>query len=387
MLSEDLAGRFLKKVAEYTDYNINIMNQKGIIIASKTENRVGTFHEIAFRIIQGEDDEIDVDQSNKFIGVKAGVNMAVLHDGKKVGVIGITGDPVQIRPVALLMRMSLETVMDYEVYKEERFRRRSLKEQFINQTIYGSRTKEDEDYLGECARRLGLEQKFVRVPVLFHFPDVSDDAEKILQSFRDYHFISRQDVVGVTKNNGILLLRHFEDVPQDLIKNYKALIRENISQLLWYLNNHTSLYRLYIGSCQNRFENYHRAYLHCRWLSERFGKEGGGIYYFYDYVGEYFRSLIPLSDLEGVFDFFQENFDEKFLENFCELITVLDSVNYNLEEAGKKMYVHKNTVSYRLNKIRGLLNLNPLFNQREREFAVLFFEYLKGTGNYIPHAR
>ena len=381
MLSEALAGRFLEKVAEYTDYNINIMNQKGIIIASRTESRVGTFHEIAFRILHGEEDEIDVDESSKFIGVKEGINMAVLYEGKRVGVIGITGEPEKIRPVALLLRMSLETALDYEAYKEARFQRRSLKEQFISQTIYGSRTQEDEDALEECARRLGLEQKFVRAPILFRFPDASDNAEKILQCLRDYHFISRQDVIGLTRNNGILLLRHFEDAPPELIRDYKSLIKENVGQLLWYLNNHTSRYGLYVGSCQRRFGDYHTGYLHCKWLSDNFGKEQGGIYFFYDYVGTYFHSLLPLPDLKGVFGFFAESFDDKFLESYCEIMTALDCVNYNLEEAGKKMHVHKNTVVYRLNKIRSSFSLNPLFNHREREFAVLFHEYLKRSGS------
>lgn len=377
-----MARRFIEKVTEYTDYNINIMNQKGIIIASKTESRIGTFHEIAFRIVHGGEDEIDVDESNRFIGVKEGVNMAVFHGGKRVGVVGITGDPAEIRPVALLIRMSLETVMDYEAYKEARFQRRSLKEQFISQTIYGSRTQEDADALEECGRRLGLEQKFVRAPILFCFPDASDSAEKILQCFRDYHFISRQDVIGITRNNGILLLRHFEEAPPELIRDYKSLIKENIGQLLWYLNNHTSVYRLYVGSCQRRFSDYHTGYLHCKWLSDNFGKEQGGICFFYDYVGKYFRSLIPASDLKGVFGFFLESFDGKFLENYCEIIAALDSANYNLEEAGKKMHVHKNTVVYRLNKIRSTFNLNPLFNHQEREFAVIFHEYLKRSGNF-----
>lgn len=377
MLNEVLASQFLEKIREYTECNVNIMNEKGIIIASKTESRIGTFHEIAFRIVHGEEDEITVGENTQFIGVRPGINLAVFHKSKKVGVIGITGDPAKIRPVALLIRMSLEVVLDYEYYKEDHFQRKSLREQFINRTIYGTRTEEDKEKLTTCAQRLGLEEKFARIPILLDFPDERDSAEKILQGLKDYNFISKQDVVGVIRNNKLLFLRHLEDPPLELIKNHKSVIRENMGQILWYLNNHASEWRVYVGSYQSRFSDYHIGYLHTKWLSEYLEKEKNRIYFFYDSVDKYFLSLIPFSDLKGVFRFFSVNFDEKFLGNYREIITILTAANYNLEDAGKKMHIHKNTVAYRLNKVRDALGINPLSYYQDREFVTIFNEYLR----------
>ena len=47
MLDKILAERFIDKISEFTEYNVNIMNEKGIIIASKDKDRIGGFHEIA----------------------------------------------------------------------------------------------------------------------------------------------------------------------------------------------------------------------------------------------------------------------------------------------------------------------------------------------------
>ena len=54
MIDALLAKRLIERITKYTEYNVNIMDEKGIIIASKNTSRIGTFHEVALQIIQGE---------------------------------------------------------------------------------------------------------------------------------------------------------------------------------------------------------------------------------------------------------------------------------------------------------------------------------------------
>ena len=59
MIELDLAQKFIEQVTQYTDYNINIRNEKGVIIASRDPKRVGTFHEVAYYIVTGTEDMVD----------------------------------------------------------------------------------------------------------------------------------------------------------------------------------------------------------------------------------------------------------------------------------------------------------------------------------------
>ena len=54
MLEETLAKKLIERVSEYTSYNVNIMNEDGIIIASVDPKRVGTFHEAAYVITHND---------------------------------------------------------------------------------------------------------------------------------------------------------------------------------------------------------------------------------------------------------------------------------------------------------------------------------------------
>ncbi|WVM90882.1 sugar diacid recognition domain-containing protein [Halopseudomonas pachastrellae] len=48
-------------------------------------------------------------------GVKPGINLPLLHAGRLVGVLGITGDPEQVRPFAELLRMTAEMLVEQRV--------------------------------------------------------------------------------------------------------------------------------------------------------------------------------------------------------------------------------------------------------------------------------
>ncbi|MGB8451315.1 MAG: sugar diacid recognition domain-containing protein [Anaerocolumna sp.] len=373
MLDSVFAQQFIEKIRKYTDYNINIMDEKGIIIASRTKSRIGTFHEIAYRIIHGEEDEIIVDKNNQFVGVKEGINVAFFYKTKKMGVIGITGEPAEIRPIALIIRMSVETMLEYEIYKEERFQRRNIKEQFLNLILYGENVTEEE--LKDYADRLNLQEELIRIPILISFIEKSNLAERIMAGIRERHLTSSQDIMSVTRNNCIIIFKHFDGKLLELMQTYKLFIGESISQILQYLKAKGIDYKLYMGSFQNSFVNYRISYLHCKWIFDNI-KEEKNSYYFYDYLDEYFHKLIPLTELNGIFEVFEKQLDEKFIDNYVEIVSVLAATDYNLAEGSKLIHIHKNTMSYRLDKVRKVLGMNPLLRHQERTFFTNFYEYL-----------
>ena len=42
MIRPEMAKKFIDQITEYTEYNINIMDESGVIIASRDEKRIGT---------------------------------------------------------------------------------------------------------------------------------------------------------------------------------------------------------------------------------------------------------------------------------------------------------------------------------------------------------
>ena len=75
MIDRLFAERLIDKLSQFTEYIINIMDEDGIIIASRMKERIGTFHEVAFQLMKGDEDSRVVTKEDSEKGVRCGVNM------------------------------------------------------------------------------------------------------------------------------------------------------------------------------------------------------------------------------------------------------------------------------------------------------------------------
>ena len=84
------------------------MNEHGIIIASCSEERVGTFHATAFRMITNNISiNVTEDLTEDLPGVTSpGVNLLLRENLIPVGVIGVSGDHPRMS-LAKLIKLSL----------------------------------------------------------------------------------------------------------------------------------------------------------------------------------------------------------------------------------------------------------------------------------------
>lgn len=373
MIDALLARKFIKRLTQYTEYNINIMDEKGIIIASKNTSRIGTFHEVALQIIQGEQDTIIVDNEDTQFGVKKGVNMAIYYKKHKEGVIGITGEPQKVMPIALVIRMAVEVMLEYELFKYEKMQRRNLKEQFLNLLLYNEVLQSDD--WSRFTGPLQMKEEAVRIPVLISLENGSDISGNVLDVFRNGRYHSAQDLQCLTREGDILLYKAMNSALPELMQNYKYLIADAISDALRYMRSAGYTYTIYVGSFQSDFRYYRTGYGHCMWLKKQM--EVGGSYYFYDYCSTYFMSILPLKELQVTYYTIEKSLGDKFTDSFKEIMEALRQANFNLNDASKLLHVHKNTLVYRLDKIRLALNVDPIGNNNDREFVNGFYSYLK----------
>ncbi len=372
MLNVELAEKFIEKIVIYTDYNINIMNDKGIIIASRDKSRVGTFHEIAYQIIKEDKNVIEVEMDDTYLGTKNGVNMAFFHKNTRIGVVGVTGVPDKVREIAMIIRMSLETMFEYELSQEKIYQRKGTKEYFINCLIHNEENKKE---LDELCQMLGYNSQLVRIPILIQF-QCEVDLEFILYKIKQSQEHSKQDISSVTRDKQIIIFKTIDCEDESIYKNYKTIIEDYLNPLFNYIQEKNILCHFYVGSVQNKIENYGISYRHCKWTMTLKNQKNVGIY-FYDYVGNFLKSRIPFIEMHQMYNFFGEILDERIKKNIVEIIEPMTNNNYSLIETSKELFIHRNTLVFRLNKIKEYFNINPIQNYYDREFLGYLCYYLK----------
>lgn len=121
---EQISQDIVEMIARETGENVHIMGikdgQPGTIIATTQPERRGTVHEGAKKLILGQIDEafITEEQAKTMSGVKPGYTAPITHNNKRIGGLGISGDPSKTKPIARIGIRIVESWLEKTVQQE-----------------------------------------------------------------------------------------------------------------------------------------------------------------------------------------------------------------------------------------------------------------------------
>ena len=115
IISQRTAQEIVETVKDVCGYDINFIRPDGIIDASTNPDRIGTFHEIGHKAaVTGQ--TLEVFSDDNFSGSKRGINMPFAWHGETIAVIGISGNPDDVRKYAFLaQRISWLVLRENEI--------------------------------------------------------------------------------------------------------------------------------------------------------------------------------------------------------------------------------------------------------------------------------
>lgn len=135
-LTRVLAQQIVDRTMGIMDFNINVMNDRGVILASGDLSRVNSVHEGALLAIsQKRSVAIDRASMNSLKGVRPGVNLPFYHQGEIIGVVGITGSPQDVEVCGQLLRVTAEMMVDQAHSFDQLHWRRRDREEFVLQVV------------------------------------------------------------------------------------------------------------------------------------------------------------------------------------------------------------------------------------------------------------
>lgn len=383
VINQQLAQKLVDKIMDNLGYNINIMNDEGIIIASGNQERVGTYHTIAKEVIKKnktmviyKDDEVH------YKGVRAGINMPFFFKDQLAGVIGITGDPDEIQNAAELVRMATEVMLDQEFLKERIFSHQSQKTFFINRLLNIS--EEEVGEIKQWGTRLGYNMDIPRVVCLISLHNIkalsktsplyssANIRNNILSLIKESKLHSKEDISAYINVNEIII---FKSIYQT--QEYRETIQKYVEEIYNSVRVKYSIeWNIVVGT-------YHEGILGLQKGFEEAGvvrnlETDKQLVFSEDYQFEYLISRVP----QGYMDHFLK---EKYLllvedEQLLKTVLCLVENNMCIKEAADRLYVHRNTMNFRMKKIKELFGIDPFNNEEDRQFLWLLVMYIKLYG-------
>ncbi|WP_338541105.1 CdaR family transcriptional regulator [Paenibacillus tundrae] len=131
-LSEKQAQDIVDKMMQDIPYNINIMNEQGIIIGSGQRERVGSIHQGAVRALTTRT-MVEVWQDGRL--EKMGTNEPIIIANELLGVIGISGHPDEVRPFSNIVRTTVSLLIEQRNQLENLAHEASRKKAFLERLL------------------------------------------------------------------------------------------------------------------------------------------------------------------------------------------------------------------------------------------------------------
>jgi len=346
-LNREIAQQIAESIKDACGYDINFITDQGIILASTDSARIGTYHEIGMHAAKSGE-TIEVTEDNQYDGTQKGVNIPFTFHSQLLGVIGITGEPDEVRRYAHLAIRIMRLILREKDLESSHAARRAEASHVIRSLISGENF--DTGYVIEFLKSRKLDPKAEYRAILIN-PLYSEQTrigtvESTLESF----FSSLKGAFFA-----------FE-YPSTYILFLESSLFEAQQERLKSLTSLPAM--ISVGSSQRLA----KASLSMRdaVLAQKSRR------------GEW--CVIDDLSLELLFSQVSEGARERYLQKTAgalseKEIAVLEAYftsEMSLKETAEKLFIHKNTLQYQLDGIHQKCGLNPrVFSDALRLYLAL----------------
>lgn len=367
------AQEFVNKIKSNFDIQLNIINAKGIIIASSQVNRIGDFHEIAYQMIQTHTEVTHNDQIDKNLtGVLTGINMLLKKNNKPTGVIGITGLSKDNEKMIQIIKYFFESLINYSVDTiiEPNSQLSELAHAlFINKPVNYSQVL-------NLFTVLGLDANKLRLPILIT-SKTPEELTKLHYFLKNIYSQDSQNLILQMDSSSLLVFLRI--TYQDSLDALATEFYNNLHSI-----SRTIDFQLFYSTPINDIRTYPLTYYHLLWLKNLTLLEPCKIKCILDYLDLLIISSQSYENYNHIFQYYKKILEEfDFLKEFIRYAGPLISNNMNNSKAAETLFVHKNTIVFHMNKVKSLLNISPYTNNNHMLLFKNLYYYILLDKNSI----
>lgn len=354
-LSTELATKILNEVKTLTSEQLIIVDGTGVIISSTDPIRVGHKHEGAQRVLKtNERLNITVEMATFMEGVKPGINLPITFNKNIVGVLGITGKPVDVEPFAELICRMTELMIREAYYLEKKAWETHGMESFFHEWIFAK--KIDDEFINRgTVLGISFHKPYQCILMQLDHTLLSVDKKRQLENEMNdwfYHVFSKEtDDFFVRWGDGrFMLIKNCERPISD------AKLLYELSRWQKYIKNKHNI-PLAIGIGKTITEKIiAQSYKEANKALKVAESNGNIIFY---------NTLLLELILEDISETTRTEYIERMFSTLNKEPVLLETLktfldcNQSLKKSAAALHIHINTLHYRLKQIKELTTINP----------------------------
>lgn len=394
-ISPELAQSIVNRTMQIIDYNINIMNSKAQIIASGDPKRIGEFHHGASVVLQtGHEYVLDEIEAAKHKNVLPGISFPIHFHGSLVGAVGMSGGVEVNRKYGEILQFTTELLLEQAFLKDELAMEEQAKNNFFQDLFLGTWQNYEENYQSRAE--------------LFHMPLDCSYLVMVIETSQDSSLPDSSDTKFAynkfqeyLQKQIISQLSHYKGIQTTIIANCLCLLipcskddfsvfeRQAAEELSTLLDNKLHLkFKIGVGGVAPSVQHisiYYSNALDALKISNILNFKDK-IAYFDSLSLEHTLYCIPSEIRRKYYSkIFQHFSSVKPEQQFAYLHTLQEYFEneMSLKETADALFLHRNTLLFRLNRIKEITGLQP---QNFHDAIELYFAILmKKMDNYDEH--
>lgn len=179
LLAQDIVRRTMHIIA----FSVNVIDARGVILASGDPQRVGDRHPGAQQALARRASvEIDAAAARLLPGARPGINLPLMVRNEICGVIGLTGEPDAVRQFGELVRVMAEMMLEQAQLVSELQHEKRYREEFVSQLI--ARSGVSDTAMQAWAARLALDLRVPRAMLVLQVEHGGEQLEQVLSQLQ-----------------------------------------------------------------------------------------------------------------------------------------------------------------------------------------------------------
>ena len=354
MLIGEVFEEFIRVVQEGNQYTIGLVNADARVVLCSNPSMVNTIVDMHHPDVEN-------------------VYYQIIVKEQDFGYLWVHGEDENLTMIARLLSESLTVRLMYELNQSD-----------LHQKV----TKED-----ELVRYLLNTESFDRTQILNLMEELDIDKDKtrvaiLVINKNGFHTknITRlkmkpdsAQVIYSLINSRTLLL--FKDIPDhmkdhDEVNDYLDAYIQTLQE--WDINHCL----FFTGSLQRKLKHYAISYENCNWLKLHLNAKEDVPLHFCDYLPQYYLSQITSGSVMNIFGYYQDQRKHLDVNELVEITDQLIAADFNLTHAADALFLHKNTLIYKLKKYEEIFQIDIRNSFEGKILLVLLSNALKEYQKY-----
>lgn len=371
IIAKELAQKIVDQLMDIVQRNVNIMDCSGVIIASGQPHRVNTFHQGGKLAIDHQTVvEIYPEKVQDYSGALPGVMWPIDLKEKIIGVVGVTGEPQEVRNTAKLVKTVTELILDREMFLADYRSENRIKEQLVT-LLFSENPDAVMDDINTLTEILNYKFNLPRMVILIKLDPISNDdfaanglqnlfsariKENVLKLINTSSLFTSEDISLFYKKNLCII----KALPDHLAEKRSSVFTTNIVTMLHSFQPELKI-QMGIGS-----RAVHESQLRQSYNEAIFALEYPTVNiirsiddyeillgYLFDKQCAKYSSCLALRELKQKFGEMKSTYD------MPKTLDCLLANNLNISSTASQLFIHRNTLKFRLEKLKKIMQLEP----------------------------